>query len=324
MASKKRGVFQTMLNRVGEVFQTNQPEDEFIDYVVNTIEPKLKQVRGYRKRLQEPLNHCREHCKALVAKIPGPIYLKQSDFHDHPVIKATFAGSGRIEEILRRADSAADQSPISGTERVALLTMTSKQKTVFGRKKQGNMMMADTAMRAITFTNHNIVGLAATLDDSKKALEKYCLEIIAEAAARELSEIRTKLVDLRQRHEWLRAMHKMFGAEQQSGMGCVFVPFDPEKAQKQQKLKQMMAETEGEIAEASRKSETPEKWLTIVEDFLSKPEDILGMQLVSLRLDWSNVLTDDPEEKADTITLGTFTLADEMQREGVLVAYDQV
>lgn len=324
MTSKQMGVLQSMLNRLGGMLHAGQPEDELIDYVVNTVEPKLKHVRGYRRRLQEPLQICREHCRALVAEIPGPIYLKRSEYYDNPVIKAAFAGSGRIEDLLKQANTIPSQPKLPGTERVALLTMTSTEKTVFGRKKHGNMLMADTAMRAITFTNHNIVGLAANLTDSREALEKYCLEIIAEAAARELSEIRTRLVDLRQRQEWLRAMDKMFGGGKGMGMGCVFVPFDPEKQQKQQKLQQMLVETESEIAAASSESETPENWLTLVENFLSKPEDILSIQLVSLRLDWSNVLTDDPEEKADTITLATFTLADEMQREGVLVAYDQI
>ena len=185
------------------------------------------------------------------------------------------------------------------------------------------MIVGDAAMRTINFTDHNLVGLATTLTNSRKALEKYSLEIIAEATARQLSEIRTKLVDLRQRQEWLRAMNKMLGGEKKAGMGCVFVPFDPEKQQKQQKLKQMLVETESEIAAASSESGMPEDWLTIVENFLATPEDIMSMQLVSLRLNWSNVLTDDPDEKAETITFATFTLADEMQREGILVAYDQ-
>lgn len=86
----------------------------------------------------------------------------------------------------------------------------------------------------------------------------------------------------------------------------------------------MLVETESEIATARSESERPEDWLTIVENFLSRPEDILSMRPVSLRLNWSNVLTDDPDEKANTITFATFTLADEMQREGVLVAYEQV
>ena len=86
----------------------------------------------------------------------------------------------------------------------------------------------------------------------------------------------------------------------------------------------MLRETENEISTASSESETPEDWLTIIEDFLSRPEDIVNLRLVSLRLNWCNVLTDDPDEHANTVTFATFTLADEMQREGVLVAYEQV
>lgn len=323
-ASEPMGFLRSMLSRLRGQFQADQPENELIDYLVTTIEPKLKQVRGYRKRLQEPLRICREHCRAMVDQIPGPIHLKQSGYHDDPVIKAAFAGSDRIEDLLDRVERTTSQTDFSGPERVALLTMTSTEKTIFGSKKQGNMLIADAAMRSITFNDHNIVGLATTLAHSKEALEKFCLEIIAEAAARELSEIRTKLVDLRQRKEWLRAMNKMFGGENGVGMGCVFVPYDPEKQKKQKKLEKMLLETENEISTASSESETPEDWLTIIEDFLSRPEDIVNLRLVSLRLNWCNVLTDDPDEQANSITFATFTLADEMQREGVLVAYEQV
>lgn len=322
--SNQKGFFQSMLRRISGQSQHNQPENEFIDYIVNTVEPKLKRVRGYRKRLQEPIQLCREHCRALVAEIPGPIYLKRTGYYDDPVIKAAFAGSDKIEDLLDRIDKKTSQTEFSGTERVALLTMKSTETTIFGSKKQGDMIVGDAAMRCITFTDHKMVGLATTLANSREALEKYCFEIIAEAAARELSEIRTKLVDLRQRQEWLRAMNKMFGCGKGAGMGCVFVPFDPEKRKKQQQIEQQLVETESEIATAHNESEKPDDWLTIVEIFLSKPEDILNMRPVSLRLNWSNVLTDDPDEKADTITFATFTLADEMQREGVLVAYEQV
>lgn len=324
IASEPMGFLRSMLSRLGGRFHVNQPENELIDYLVTTVEPKLKQVRGYRKRLQEPLQVCREHCKAMVAQIPGPIYLKRSAYYDDPVIKAAFAGSDRIEDLLDRVEKTTSQTALTGADRVALLTMTSTERTIFGSKRHGNMLIADAAMRSITFTDHNMVGLATTLADSREALEKFCLEIIVEAAARELSEIRTRLVDLRQRKEWLRAMNKMFGGGNGVGMGCIFVPFDPEKQKKQQKLEQMLVETENEISAASSESETPENWLTIVENFLSRPEDIVSLRLVSLRLNWCNVLTEDPDEQANTITFATFTLADEMQREGVLVAYEQV
>ena len=273
--------------------------------------------------MREPLQICREHCRSIVAEIPGPIYLKRSGYSDDPVIKAAFSRPDLVADLLKRADGTTAQATLPGTDRIGLLTMRSTEKTIFGSKKMGNMIVGDAAMRTITFTDHNLVGLATTFESSQEALRKFSFEIIAEATARELSGIRTRLVDLRKRQEWLRGTYKMFGSGKGT-MGCVFVPFDPEKQKKQKKLEQMLEETTNEIASARSESETPEDWLTIVEEFLSSPENILSMRLVSLRLDWSNVLTDDPEEKANTITFATFTLADEMQRDGILVSYEQV
>lgn len=324
MASEKMGIFRSIWSRIGGWHHASEPEDELIDYVINTVEPKLKRVKGYRKRLREPLQICRGHCRAMVTEIPGPITVGGPGYCDDPFIRAAFTGSDRIEDLLDRADGTASQAILSGTKRVALLTMTSREKTIFGRKRLGDMIVGDAAMRTVNFTDHNIVGLATTLASSRKALEKYILEVITGAAARELSEIRTKLVDLRQRQEWLRTMNKMFGTGMRVDMGCVFVPFDPEKHKKQKQIEQLLMETEDEIASVRNESEAPEDWLTIVENFLSKPEDILNMRLVSLRLNWRNVLTDNPEEKASTITFATFTVADEMQREGVLIAYEQI
>lgn len=315
-------ILNSLRNRLEGWLNTSDPEGERIDYFVDLIEPKLKQVKDYRKRLRKPLQICQAHCRAMVMEIPGPIKLKRNGYGNDPLIKAAFTKTELLEELLNSADQAQLSATLPGTARVALLTMTSREKTIFGRKQLGNLMVTDAAMRAVTFTDHAIVGLSSTVASSRKALEKYALDILAEAAARELSEVRTKIVDLNQRQERLRAMEKMFGTAAGGSMGCVFVPYDPEKAKKQKKIEKLLAETEEEIASARNGSETPEDWLRIVEKFLSNPHDILNLRLITLRLNWKNVLTDDPSEKADTISFATFTLADEMQREGVLVKYE--
>lgn len=318
---RRAGQSLSLLKRIQGWFSHSQPEDKLIDYFVETVEPKLKQVRGYRKRLHPLLQACREHCRSIVAEIPGPVPLKRSGDSDAPILKAAFKTPETAIELLNRADNRNVESSHSSPERVALLTMRSTEKTIFGRKKVGDLILGDCAMRAINFTEHNMVAQAANLADAKKAVENFCLEIITEAAARDLSEIRTRLVDLRQRKEWLSAMKNMFGAQQ--GMGPVVVPFDPKRHEKKKKLEKMLFETESAIALACNESQTPEQWLTIVEHFLLTPEDILGVQLISLRLDWANVLTDNPDENANTITFATFTLAEEMQREGVFISYEQ-
>ena len=321
MTSAKVSVFHSILNRLEGWFSTNEPEDELIDYVVDIIEPKLKQVRGYKKRLREPLQVCREHCREIVAGIPGPITFRRNGYGSDPFIRAAFLKSELFENLMDRADEKTTKPALPGSKRVALLTMASKERTIFGRKQHGEMMVADAAMRAITFTDHTIVGLSSTLSDSRSALEMHALDVIAEAVARQLSEVRDRLVDLRQRQEWLHAMEKMFGTKSGGRMGYSFTPYDPEQSQKQKEVEHLLEETQNELEAAKSSSETPEDWLRIVGNLLSKPGDILSMQLVSLRLNWKNVITDDPSEKADTINLAIFNLADEMQREGVLVEY---
>ena len=316
------GIIHSMRSRLEGWLNSSNPDDKHIDYVVDIIEPRLKQVRDYRKRLREPLERCRAHCRAMVTEIPGPIKLSRNGYGGDPFIRAAFTKAEHLEELLFHTDKGRLSSELSGSQRVALLTMTSREKTIFGRKQLGNMMVTETAMRAITFTDHTLVGLSSTVASSREALEKYTLDIIAEAAARELSEARTRLVDLNERQQRLRAMEKMFGTATGGTMGCVFVPYDPDKAEKQKAIEKLLAETEDQIDSAKSRSETPQDWLRIIEDFLSKPDEILNMRLISLRLNWKNVLTEDPGEKADTITFATFTLADEMQREGVLVQYE--
>lgn len=322
-SSSQKGVFHGILKRFSGHSRDDHVEGELIDNIVKIVEPRIKDVRGYRKRLQQPLRNCRAHCKAMITKIPGPIYLEESRYYDNPTIKAIFCGSERIEDLLEKSKRTAAQQSLLGKKRVALLTMTSKEKTFFGRKQQGEMVLGDSLLRAIDFTNHNVVGLTTTLEASLEALERYSLEIIFEAAARELSEVRNRLVDLRERHERLRAMNKMFGENRSVGMGSVLVPYDPEWHEKKKKLEQMLSESESEIADVGNGCETPNDMLNFVEKYLSKPEEALTIHPVSLRLDWRNVFTEDPNEKANTISLATFTLAHEMQREGVLIAYEQ-
>ena len=316
------GILHSILNHIDGWLHPSGPENEFIDAIVDIIEPKLKFARGYRNRLREPLEICRKHCHEMVSGIPGPIKLNRNGQSNDPLIRAAFPKSELLVALLNQANNLVSSTQLSGTDRVALLTMTSREKTIFGRKQVGNMSIGDAAMRAVTFTDHAIVGLSDSLTNSKEALETHALDIIAEAAARHLSEIRTRVVDLNERQERLRAIEKMFGSATGASMGSVFVPFDPERTKKHEEVERLLAETEDELASARSRSETPNDWLTIVHDYLSQPEDILNMRLSSLRLNWLNVLTDDPSEQADTITVATFTIADEMQREGVLLSYE--
>ena len=95
---------ESILVSIKKWFQNRHPDREFIEAIVETVEPKIKGVHGYQKRLLGPLQVCQNHCKKVVAGIPGPIYLKHSDYYADPLIKAAFAGSEKIENLLVKSD----------------------------------------------------------------------------------------------------------------------------------------------------------------------------------------------------------------------------
>lgn len=307
--------------RLAKWYRDRQTENQLIEYLVATVEPKIRTVSGYRKRLRIPLQICLQHCKSMVTQIPGPIHLKRSNYYSDPLIKAAFVGSAKIEDLLASPEAQMPLRNPSDSERFALLTMTSTEKTIFGPKKQGDMIVGDAAMQTITFTDHKIVGLGATLESSRDELEKLSLEVIAEAAARQLAARKSHLAELRHQHESLRAMSRMFGGG--SRARSVFGVYNMEEQEKLRKIEQLLKETELELAAVSKEIEAPKDRLVMLEGFLGAPDKILDMRLVSFRLDWKNVVTSDAEEEAQAFTLAHFSLTDELQREGVLIAYGQ-
>jgi hypothetical protein len=312
--------FLSIPERLTNWYRNRQAEIELVEDVVEIVEPKLRNVRGYRQQLRSPLQICQQHCKAMVAQLPGPIHLKRADYYADPIIKAAFVGSEKIEDLLASPEANVPvQNPTA--ERFALLTMTRTEKKIFGPKRQGAMIVADAAMQTVTFTDHKIVGLATTLESSRNKLARLSMEVVAEAAARELAARKSHLADLRRQREKLQAMSRMFGGG--SRARSVFGAYNLEEQEKLQKVRALLEETEKELAAVREGVEEPKDWLVILANYLAAPEKIMHGKIISLRLDWKNVLTSDPEEQANTITLAQLSLTDELQRDAVLVSYGE-
>ena len=312
---------KSILAGVKEWLQGGGGEDRaFIEAIAEIIEPKIKQVHGYRKRLQIPLAVCQEHSRKIVAGIPGPIYLKHPGDYTDPLINAAFVGPEKLEDLLSKTESSRlQEGGLPGPERVALLTMTRTDRTITGRSKHDDMLVGDERLTSITFSDHKIVGMAETLEASRKQLEEYILEIIADSASHELAAHRTDLEEVRQRREKLRAMWEMFGGAN-DGDG-ITPPGHADEEENLEKVESMLEETEAELSVALKGFETPEDWLSFLEQYLSEPEKIVAVNPVSLRLDWRNVLTENPEENASTITFAQCSFGEGVRRDAVFIAY---
>ncbi len=291
-----------------------QLENEVLDHLVDTVDPQMKKVRGYRNKLRDPLAICKQYAKELVSTIPGPIVAERRKLSAKPQLKALFAGADKIEEVLaaEQALTAADY---------LLLTMTRTEKTIFGRKKTGEMVIGDAAMQTVSFTEHKVFPLGSSEPEARAALEQLSIETIILTASRKLVAVLAELSDLHQQQSNLKAMSKMFGGGGRNHN--VFGVQSIEEKEKLEKVTELLEETEHDLELYRSKLETPKQRLDSLTEYLSQPEKILTSEPFSLVLDWRNVVVDGLEEKAVTLELTRFSLPGEMERDGVLIDFTQ-
>lgn len=310
---------RSIMARLGLWHRQRQAKKQLVEHVVKSVDPKIRLARGYQKKLEQPIQTCLEHCQAMVANIPGPIHLNPTDYDADPLIHAAFIGSEGIENLLLKQDTTLISPIPSEPCWYALLTMKHKETTIFGPKVLGDMVLSDAPMQAVTFNDHKIVTLSPTLKAVRDTLEEVCFHLILEAISREIAAKRTNLNELRAHLERLRGLSKMFSDENnaQSNFGYS----SDNASEKLKKVEQMLQESGDEFVHAKEGNATPEDWLTVLIDHLNISEKIMQIEPFEMRLDWKNVLTDDPKEKASILTLAQCSLADKTRWDAVLICH---
>lgn len=301
---------------IKEKYTSAQAAREMADWAVDIIDPSIKSIRGYRKRIIPQLLRCQEHCANIVAQIPGPIPLEAANYSSSPLIKAAFQDRKAIATILRLAEAQQISPDEKEKTRVALLTMTHSESEFFGTSRIGQMVVGDARMKAVTFSDHKVVGIATTIEDSLQQLEKVIFDVIIESASHEISDRRADLGELREKREKLKAMLKLFGES-----AAKTEELEQVRGEKLDKVKSYLDASESNLSAAKADVETPADRLKFLVDFLARPENIMDIGLVSLRLDWSNVITSNPEVSANTITFAQCSIHETRKRDAVLITY---
>ncbi len=291
-----------------------------VEEVVGIADPIIRLAHRYRQTLLPSVETAVVYCNQLVDSIPGPVRLHRSTYDANPLVKALFLSVEEMESILQQARSNA--GPGESQELFALLTMSKTEKTVFGHKQQGELILRDVAMRAVTFVDHRVVAPAADLQAVMFQLEQRSLRILATVAMEKIASLRADLAELRERRERLSSMHRIFCGKRQTFE--IFAQPEQENAEKVYEVKALLSATEKEIALARKELETPDDTLAHLKRIMDVPADTLVLREQSLRLNWMNIIVLDNEEaEFHQINLAELVLNEELQRSAVLVCFDR-
>jgi len=294
---------------------------EATEHVVQMADPVIRQAKRYRKVLYGPVSEAMTHFQSLTNAIPGPVTLNRNQYHDNPLVKALFASPDELEEVLRLSPEVnrfRKQGYIG--EVMAMMTMQQNERTIFGCKQEGEMLLRDVRQQTVSFSDHRIVAVAADFEATKAGIVNRGLEVMATFAMERITTLRARKAELQGHKEYLKGMMKILGGK--SHMQEMFAVPTIKNREDLQKVEQAIAEVDVELDELWTQISLPEHSLGHLEEIMRKSEALLLVRSQSFRLNWMNVRIDDATDRdANEIALAEFSIEDVLRRSAVLVTF---
>jgi Mg2+ and Co2+ transporter CorA len=300
-------------------WQRKQALVETLEELVDIADPKIRLASHYREALLAPVERAVTHCRRMAHAIPGPVRLNQKAYYNNPLVKSLFRSVEEMEMLLRQGRDAT--SPGGNREVFSLLTMTMTETVIYGHKQQGEMILADVPMKAVTFVDHRLLAPCPNLQETISKLVQLGLEIMAGAAMEKIGTLKANLTELRERRTRLSSMQRILSGKRRAFE--IFAQSERENAAKLKEVQDLLSDTEREIEAAKKEIEMPEDQLTYLLRIMAFPAGTLALREQSLNLNWMNVLMEDDEEPFHTIDLAELALNDELRRSAILVSFDR-
>jgi len=197
--------------------QPDAATQQAIERAVDRVDPRLRIVSGYQRKLAPAVRHALEYCDGLVHEIPGPIDIGIRAFGRDPLVHAFFAAPEDIGHMLGKSREVkkfvADPQNLGGDEFYALIGMRRKEKVVLGLAQQGDLIREGVPVRLLYFADHTLRELGANPDVTRSGLREASFESLAGSFAVHLDALRHEKTDIHTAWEQERAFARTLAAQ---------------------------------------------------------------------------------------------------------------
>jgi hypothetical protein len=120
-----------------------------VEEIVDAVDPRLRSVSGYRKRLAPGAGHTIAHLRELGRELPVPIEFSRTAWSTDPLLNAFFATADDLPALLGRSEELraffAAPGNAAATEAHALLAMMKTERQVFAPAFVDGALQQDVA-----------------------------------------------------------------------------------------------------------------------------------------------------------------------------------
>jgi len=260
-----------------------------IEHVVDQINPKLRAVSRYRKKLKPAVERSLAYSAGLVEQLPAVVEVNGKAWSTDPTVRALFSGAADLQRVYSRSDEVheffdrhADQESC-----YALLSMLCKQRSVLGMEMHGDVMRRDVRQTSVSFADHRVVKPASSQQALRKELEQRAFEALVSHALECITEWVSSRNSLQEQRQLLAMQLRLAHAKSASltplleGKGGEVIDIEALRKQHEQT---------GEALEQLRASLTTlDDYIERISELLGDPQAHLKVGRVSMRLSKMNI-----------------------------------
>lgn len=274
------GILSGLVHWLGPPSAPDAVTAQAIERAVEGVDPLLKTVSGYERKLAPSVRRALEYCEELAAGIPGPVEINAGAFGSDPLVHALFAGPDGIAEMLGKSrelrEFLADPGQCPADEFFALLGMRQREKTVMGMALHGDVVQNDVPQRLLYFADHTLGELGGDHAATRQRLRAAAFDGLVRGFAHCVAELRQERQDARTAWTVERAGGAVLG-------------------ERQQLLEERQRRAVASLA--------PESLLQAFAEWLAAPRERLYLRPTEVTVDRMGVISNEPRGEGNFSTL---------------------
>jgi len=300
-----------------------QDIDRAIEIVVEQTDPRLRFVRGYRRKLRKPVVRSLVYVEDLVKRVPGPFEISRKAYGSDPQVNALFgsaddidtlfAGNSRLQDFFRDTPEC---------DRVYVpLVMHRQEKRILGMALSGDIVRRDVARTAVNFSGHQLGIVCAESEEGlRNGLKWRGIHTLAVTALENITRLKTRTAELEEQRALLKMKLRDVQA-QQRGLDAL-AGTGQEDSQQRESLEQRLNDTGQKLREARTGVATLVDYLDQVCQVLNHPSRYLRVRRNSVTVDRMGIKLDDmSHERGAEVFSATLTIGTNPDLEIILAAF---
>jgi hypothetical protein len=274
--------------------------DQRIEQVVQIVNPRLKLVPGYHRKLAPAVAQAVLYCRELEAQIPSGLDMSAAAWSDNPVLRAVFATAQDVPALFSRCPEVQDFFEASpGADGVWVsLRFRRKEEKCFGMAAQGEVVQHDVAQTSVSFVEKKILQPCLREHDARIEIRRRAFKFLVTQALEQIASVNTRRKDLIEQRTMLQTRLAILKG-QHAGLESM-LGNDSGAVEKIENVERKLAENEMSLRECPSAGESIDYIMKRVRSVLTHGSDYLEVRPVRIRLDQMNIMV--PEGSPATAT----------------------